>query len=195
MAESGRRPYRLGKREASVAETRRRIIAAAIEEYATSGIEGTSMQAVARRADVAPGTVLYHYPTPDDLTRAVVDTWVAEMQMPTPESIDPAASLGERVRTLVEELYGLFERSEAAYQIYAKSPQHPVLARAEEAWQRNVAEMMERALAGIDHARVFPVVGALVDPGFRGILLRNGMSPEEAATTAVELALGWLTRS
>jgi AcrR family transcriptional regulator len=51
---AGKRPCRLGKREASVEETRRRILVAASEEYRVNGIEDTSMQAVARGARDSP---------------------------------------------------------------------------------------------------------------------------------------------
>jgi AcrR family transcriptional regulator len=191
----GKRPYRLGKRQASVDETKRRIIAAAAEEYQINGIEDTSMQAVARRAEVAPGTVLYHYPTPDDLAGAVVESWIAEMRMPTPESIDPGAALKERLSTLVEELYGLYERSEVAYRVYSKSGHHPVMARADQMWQKNVGEMLGRALADrADEPHALQVVAALVNPGFRGTLMMSGLSAKESVEVATELAVVWLSR-
>ena len=175
-------------------DTKRRIVAAAAAEYQINGIEETSMQAVARRADVAPGTVLYHYPTPEDLAEAVVDSWIAEMRMPTPDAIDPEAPLDERVRALVAELFGLYERSEDAYRVYVKSGSHPVLSRAEAMWEQNVGEMMSRALG--DRARAMAtmqVIGVLVAPGFRGSLVAAGMSSEEAVQTAADLVLAWLS--
>jgi AcrR family transcriptional regulator len=57
------RKYNLGKRTASVEATRARIIDAAIDAYAELNVSGTSMHEVARRANVAPGTVLYHFAT------------------------------------------------------------------------------------------------------------------------------------
>jgi AcrR family transcriptional regulator len=193
---SGKRPYRLGKRQASVDDTKRRIVGAAAAEYRVNGIEDTSMQAVARRADVAPGTVLYHYPTPDELAEAVVDSWIAEMRMPTPDAIDPDAPIERRVGALVEELFGLYERSEEAYQVYVRSGQHPVMARAEAMWERNVGEMMVRALG--DRAgdlETMQVVGALVAPGFRGSLISGGMSSAEAIQAAADLVTGWLSKA
>lgn len=190
----GKRPYRLGKRQASVDQTKRRIVAAASEEYQLNGIEDTSMQAVARRADVAPGTVLYHYAAPEDLAQAVVESWTAEMRMPTPESIDPEAPLEQRIQTLVEELYGLYERSEGAYRVYLKSTHHPVMARAEGLWQKNVSEMLGRALGErVSERQALQVVAALVNPGFRGTLLMNGLSAQKSMEVATELAVAWLS--
>lgn len=193
---SGKRQYRLGKRQASVDETRRRIVSAAAEEYRVNGIEDTSMQAVARRADVAPGTVLYHFPEPDKLAEAVVDSWIADLEMPTSELIDSDASLEERVRTLAEELFGLWERSETAYQVYQKSSDHPVMARANAMWEKNLGEMLVRALG--DRAaepEALQVVAAVVSPGFRGTLLMSGLSSDRSIEVAADLALGWLSNS
>ena len=52
------RAYRLGKRATQKDSTRGRIVQAAIDLYTERGISQTSMQQVARRADVAPATVL-----------------------------------------------------------------------------------------------------------------------------------------
>lgn len=191
---TGKRPYRLGKRQAAVDETKRRIIEAATLEYQEKGIEDTSMQAVARRADVAPGTVLYHYPSPDDLTGAVVETWMTEWRAPSPEAIDPNAPLENRIASLVEELYGLYERSAVGYRIYLKSPNHPVLKRYETWWYDNANQMMVRALGDFaSDPEAAQVVSVLVNPGFRGTLVMTGITPERAAEIATHMIVGWLS--
>jgi len=190
---SGKRPYRLGKRAASVADTKRRILEAANAEYAENGIEDTSMQAVARRADVAPGTVLYHYPTPEDLADAVVETWIDEIGMPTTDDIDSGVDLQTRVRTLIGLLYEMYESSEWAYKIYQKSPNHPSLVKSNQMWEENLGAMMIKAIGerAMDPEAV-QVVSVLIDPGFRGTLLSRGMSPERAVEAATQMTLDWL---
>jgi len=190
---SGKRPYRLGKRAASVADTKRRILEAANAEYAENGIEDTSMQAVARRADVAPGTVLYHYPTPEDLADAVVETWIDEVGMPTADDIDSGADLQTGIRSLVSLLYEMYENSEWAYKIYQKSPNHPSLVKSTQMWEQNLGAMLFKALGekAADPEAV-QVVSVLIDPGFRGTLLSRGMSSERAVETATRMALDWL---
>ncbi|MGA7272569.1 MAG: TetR/AcrR family transcriptional regulator [Acidimicrobiia bacterium] len=190
---AGKRPYRLGKRKASVDETRRRIVEAAGLEYQDNGIENTSMQAVARRADVAAGTVLYHYPTPEDLADAVVESWTEQLRAPSSDAIDPDAPLAERVSALVRELFGLFERSEWAYQVYQKSPDHPSLAKGNQWWEENVGSMLFAALGErAQDSETVQVISALTNPGFRGTLLETGLSSERAVEVATRLALGWL---
>lgn len=191
----GKRPYRLGKRKAAVDETKRRIIEAASLEYQESGVEDTSMQAVARRAEVAPGTVLYHYPTPDSLAEAVVESWLESMEPPTPEAIDDEAPLEERLAQLTRELFRLYERTGHLYRVYQQSPDHPSIQKASGWWFENVQAMLVRALG--DHARdpeAVQVVSVLVNPGFRGTLISTGISPERATEVAAQLAIDWLER-
>ena len=186
----------MGKRQAAVDETKRRIIEAAALEYGEKGINDTSMQAVARRADVAPGTVLYHYPEPDDLAAAVVESWLVEMRAPSPDAIDPDAPLESRIEALVVELYGLYERSETAYRIYTKSPSHPVLKRYETWWYDNVNQMMATALSDLAaKPEAMQVTSVLVNPGFRGTLIMTGITPERAAEIAKGMILDWLRQS
>ena len=190
---TGKRPYRLGKRQASVNETKSRIIEAAVAEYGEKGIEDTSMQAVARRADVAPGTVLYHYSTPDDLVEAVVESWIGAMDAPSPATLVPDASLSSRIAALVTELFGLYERSGSAYGVYVKSPAHPILKRYEKWWFDNVNQMMVRALGErASEMESMQVVSVLVNPGFRGTLLSSGISPRRAEELTTQMILGYL---
>jgi AcrR family transcriptional regulator len=176
-----------------VADTKRRILDAANAEYAENGIEDTSMQAVARRADVAPGTVLYHYPTPEDLADAVVETWIDEIGMPTADDIDSGADLQTRIRSLVGLLYEMYESSEWAYKIYQKSPNHPSLVKSNQMWEENLGAMLFKAIGerAMDLEAV-QVISVLIDPGFRGTLLSRGMSPERAVEAATQMTLDWL---
>lgn len=187
---TGRRPYRLGKRAASVAETKRRILDAATIEYQDNGIEGTSMQAVARRADVAPGTVLYHYPTPEELADAVVESWKEQIGMPSPDDIDGEADLETRIRQLVAALYRLYEESGQAYQIFRKSPQHPAMLKNNRLWQETFGQMLYKALGDLaDDAETMAVISVLIDPGFRGTMVSRGVAEDRAVEIAAELTL------
>lgn len=151
------------------------------------------MNAVARRADVAPGTVLYHYPTPEDLAEAVVDSWIEEFIPPSVDSIASSDPLEVRVATLVEELFGLYDRSGGAYRVYQKSPGHPVLQKANEWWVENVQGMLMKALGPhAEAAENIKVVSVLVNPGFRGTLIETGIEPDRVVEIATELVLDWL---
>src|SRR5436309_91552 len=61
-------PYRPTERtEARKAETRERIVAAAIDQLADGGYASASVQAVASRAGVATGSLYRHFPSKSEL--------------------------------------------------------------------------------------------------------------------------------
>jgi AcrR family transcriptional regulator len=64
------RPYRLGEREKSVQETRRKILAATVESIRENGLIDTHIKSVAKKAGVGRQTVYYNFQTQEDL-------WVA----------------------------------------------------------------------------------------------------------------------
>jgi AcrR family transcriptional regulator len=69
------RPYRLGQRQAATEQTRARIIAAARELLvASDGFSGFSIDAVARKADVARMTVYHQFGSKIGLLEALCDS-------------------------------------------------------------------------------------------------------------------------
>ena len=185
-----RRPYQLGKRAASVAATKTRILEAATAEFAINGIENTSMQAVARRADVAAGTVLYHYPKSEDLVAATVEQWISDIDPPAASIIDPSGPLKRRIHQLVTAMYSFYERSGWAYQIYMKSPEDPILAAARDDWNRSFEELVAAALAEpAAQPDTLRLVSIFVDPAFRSLLLSRGLAQDQAVDLATTLIL------
>jgi AcrR family transcriptional regulator len=179
-----------------VAETKARILEAATTEYARNGIENTSMQAVARQADVAAGTVLYHYPTPDDLTAAVVAHWLDRIEPPSAAEIDPNAPLETRVRDLVTALFQFYERSNWANQIYKLSPDNRVLVAARVDWDRSFDALITTALGdGYKGAHATRLVSVFVDADFYGLLLSRRFSSAKAIEIAANLILSSATES
>jgi AcrR family transcriptional regulator len=66
------RQYRLGKRAETIEQTRQRILAAARELLARGGYRSTSLDEVARAADVARATVYYQFGSKTGLLEALV---------------------------------------------------------------------------------------------------------------------------
>ena len=188
------RPYNLGKRAASVEQTKQRIRAAALAEYAETGVAEASMQSIARRADVAPGTVIYHYPDADALAAEVIAASRDAMAVPTAEAMDTDAPLAERIAWLTRELFRVYEGTDLEYHAWSRSRGHPVM-RAYEEWYYQVYAAALAAALGPDHTepRAFLVASALIDPGFRGSLIDRGLSQEGAVEETARLVLAWLT--
>ena len=67
------RPYRLGKRAVQAAETRQRIIDAARELIAESGVHDTSLEGVAQRAGSTRTTVYHQFGSREELLLAVMN--------------------------------------------------------------------------------------------------------------------------
>jgi len=61
------------------AETRERLIEAALDVFAASGFEGASTREIARRAGVALAALPYHFTTKEALWRAVADRIFAQL--------------------------------------------------------------------------------------------------------------------
>ncbi len=188
------RAYRMTRRADAVDRTRQRILEAALAEYAESGIEGTSMQAVARRADVASGTVLYHYPTPDDLVDAVLQNSVRAMAPPMADDIDPTAPLFERILTLTSEMFRVYRNTDLEYRAWLKSREHPAMKHWEQWYYQIYGEALTKALG--DRAAdpgALQIASALVDPSFRASLLMRGFTEEQAIEQTVRLVMAWFT--
>src|SRR5688572_4115030 len=98
------RPYNLGRRAEPKADTRARIVGAAMEIVRERGLGAASNLAIAVAADVAPATVRNHFADASELARAVFEAILEELQVPTPAIFDGATDLAARVTRLAEAL-------------------------------------------------------------------------------------------
>ena len=187
-----RRPYRLGKRQASVNETKRRILDAAFTEYNENGIEETTMVAVARRANVAPGTVLYHYPEPEALAEAVADRLIEEVDWPEVHQIAEDTALEERVDLLLDTVYAMYETARPAADVYRKSPEHPAVRKLQSVWDSQMSRTIAYALGShvIDEDK--PMISAILEGPFLSSLLRRGVHEDQIQESASRLIVAWL---
>jgi AcrR family transcriptional regulator len=107
-----KRKYELKKRAEAQAETRRRIVEAAIELHQTKGPARTTFSDVAELAGVQRATLYRHFPTERDLGLACSGLY-SECN-PAP---DPAAWLSvegeERLQLGLSEMYEFFDRNQA----------------------------------------------------------------------------------
>jgi len=97
----------MGIRADQGAETRLRIVAAAVEAFAEKGFRGASTRDIAKRANTNQGLITYHFKTKDELWRAAADrvfgslvTILAEHHT-TLQSDDPRERSREGIRLYV----------------------------------------------------------------------------------------------
>jgi TetR/AcrR family transcriptional regulator, cholesterol catabolism regulator len=69
----------LGRRERKKLETRRRIFRAAFELFARRGFDGTTVEEIAERADVAKGTVFNYFPQKRAFLLAAHQEWMTQL--------------------------------------------------------------------------------------------------------------------
>ena len=190
------RTYNLGRRAAPKADTRARIVAAALAIFRDHGLAGASNLAIARAADVAPATVRNHFPEQRDLARAVFDTVIVELEIPTPAIFDGIDDLGSRIERLAVELAAFYERSEPWWRAYEREPELI------SAWGGGVdqyyadIELLMRAGLGAlaDDERSVAVIASVIGPPTFFALRGRGLSSDEAVRLSLELATPWLER-
>jgi AcrR family transcriptional regulator len=102
------RKYELRKRAERMAETRRRIVDAAVDLHGTVGPARTTLSAIAERAGVQRHTLYAHFPTEADLFAACSGDWMARHAPPDPAGWRDVADPWQRLRRGLEELYGWY---------------------------------------------------------------------------------------
>jgi AcrR family transcriptional regulator len=186
----------MGRREAPKAETRARIVAAALDIVRDRGLSGASNLAIARAADVAPATVRNHFPTPEDLANATFDAMLELLQVPTPAIFDGLDSMADRVKRLASELAALYERSQPWWRAYEREPQLiSAWSGGVDRYYAEIDRLMRAALGDLgDDDEALAVLAAVIGPPTFFALRNRGLSSDRAVRLTVDLALPWLER-
>jgi AcrR family transcriptional regulator len=82
------------------AETRQRLLTAAAELFADRGVDATSIDAIAERADRTSGAFYAHFGNKDGVLLALLDTWVEELGAVIGAELATATTLDERLAVL-----------------------------------------------------------------------------------------------
>ena len=190
------RPYNLGQRAAPKADTRARIVDAAMAIYLERGLAGSSNLAIARAADVAPATVRNHFPEPADLSQAVFEALLVELRIPTPAIFDGLDSAADRVERLARELAAFYVRSEPWWRAYEREPELiGAWSGGIDRYYGEIDRLMRAALGDLgSDERSVAVVASVIGPPTFFALRARGLSVDEAATLTLELTLPWLER-
>jgi AcrR family transcriptional regulator len=106
------RKYELKQRAERQAETRRRIVEAAVELHGSVGPSRTSIAAIAQRAGVERPTVYRHFPTEAELFHACSNHQWATNPAPDPEAWREIANPEQRLRAGLEGMYAYYEEHE-----------------------------------------------------------------------------------
>ena len=106
------RKYELKERAQSQAETRQRIVEAAVDLHGSLGPARTTISAIAERAGVQRLTVYRHFPDELSLFTACSGHWRAENPLPDASSWVAIRDPEERLETALREIYAYFRATE-----------------------------------------------------------------------------------
>lgn len=93
--------------------TSERILDAALRSFGTTGIDGTSLDALARELGVTKQAILYWYPSKEALLDAVVDSCADELQDRFVRALDETSEGFARVEAVVRAAFRLAARHPA----------------------------------------------------------------------------------
>jgi AcrR family transcriptional regulator len=106
------RKYELKRRAERLAETRRRIVEAAVELHTTKGPARTTLSDVARRAGVQRHTLYRHFPDERSLFLACSGLYMETNTPPDPGEWRQIGDATERLRRGLADLYAWYEQVE-----------------------------------------------------------------------------------
>ena len=188
------RTYELKRRAERQEETRRRIVAAAVELHTTLGPARTTVQAIAEKAGVTRPTVYAHFPDARSLFEACSGHVRATIPPPDPTRWNSVPEPGERLETALRELYGYYERLEPLLEnVQRDAAVMPLVAEMNSYRTRYLEEIRDLLLhawttRGSARARLRRVIGhALEFQTWQSLVRRQGCTAGEAAHLMVAL--------
>jgi AcrR family transcriptional regulator len=114
------RKYELKERARSQAQTRQRIVEAAVELHTSVGPARTTISGIAERAGVERHTVYAHFPDDRALFRACSEHWAGRHPMPDLEALAAIDDPVRRLRRALGEMYVWYESVEADLALFVR---------------------------------------------------------------------------
>lgn len=175
--------------------TRERIVEAAIDLYMELGISATTMRLVAQRADIAPGTLRNHFPSRDDLDRAMVERLTGEAPLPELSIFDGADSIEERLDRLVRVTGAFFDQSARIQRMWLRERMlTPVWNETGAAYGARWDELFRAALGPLtEDPDAMAVIRAVLEPSFFERLRAGTGSTDAVATLITEMVSPWFS--
>jgi AcrR family transcriptional regulator len=153
------RTYTLGRRAEKQAETRQRIVEAAVELHGTVGPALTTLSMVAERAGVQRHTLYAHFPDERSLFTACSGLALGRDPLPDANQWRSLEDRDERLRVGLAALYGWYERNAQLIGCVLRDAEHHPLTR----------EIAERQMGPV-MAAYHEVLGAKLSASQRPLL-------------------------
>jgi AcrR family transcriptional regulator len=178
----------MGRRAATVDETKRRILEASLMLHSQRGVTGTSWQDIADTAGVSIGTVYYHFPTVDDLVPACSGLGRQMRPAPTSEIFRGLRGKKARIKALVQALFSHYEAVRGPYGFtLIERRTVPILAKLADELLGQYRSLVKDAFEGSADAETVAKVEALVDFRVWDSMQERGLSKEVIVATVTDL--------
>ncbi|MGH2450749.1 MAG: TetR/AcrR family transcriptional regulator [Candidatus Limnocylindria bacterium] len=184
------------RRAQQVAETRARIVAAAVELHAGVGPARTTIAEIARRAGVERLTVYHHFPDDRALFGACQARWLADAPPPDPMRHATIADPDVRLKAVLRDLYAWYRRGEAVLRNVIRDAETlPALQQTLRAQREAVTQTVElllkgRRVGGNRRRRLAAALALVVGFGTWDTLTSAGLTDVEAANVAAAMVRG-----
>jgi AcrR family transcriptional regulator len=184
------RRYKLKERARRQAETRQRIVEAAVGLHTSVGPARTTISAIAERAGVERHTVYAHFPDERTLFRACSAHWRTQHPRPDFAAISAIGDVERRLRTAINEMYAWYESVESHVALFIRDAS--VLAIGAETLGETtsqIAELADTIATGWPRRKaVRAAIGhALEFETWRSLVRRQGLSRKQAVDAMMRL--------
>ena len=194
------RAYQLGRRATTAAATRERIIDAAAELYQAHGVNDTTLQKIADRADVSRGTILHHFGSTGGVLDAVAERILVTLELPDETIFEGATDDESRLRAYVKAIIEFFQRSTGWWAVFMSEMNRPELKAREAEYYGRMAALQAKALGSLGTDRdVNVVVGSLIHPGTIGgfvwVMEQAGFEPARSVDAIADVVVAYVERA
>ena len=185
-----KRKYELKERARRQAETRQRIVEAAVDLHTSVGPARTTISAIAERAGVERHTVYAHFPDERRLFEACSTHWAARHPFPDPDWWAAAVDEDARLHAALDDLYRWYEEVELHVAIFRRDAQvHELNAKVIAEDDRKLAELANELARGRPRRKsVRAAIGhALEFETWRSLVRRQGLTRKQAVDSMMRL--------
>ena len=185
-----KRRYELKERARRQAETRRRIVEAAVELHTSVGPARTTVSAVAERAGVQRHTVYAHFADERKIFEACTAHWSDRHPFPDLASSAAIDDPDARLRAALQALYAWYEEVEADVAIFRRDAQvHELNAEVIAEWDRMLVAFADELARGRPRRKtVRAAIGhALEFETWRSLARRQTLTRKQAVDAMLQL--------
>lgn len=103
----------LSRRERKKEETKERILKVALKLFKLNGLEGTTIDEIAEKADVAKGTFFNYFPRKEAVLGYLPEMWIEQAEAEAETIIADEGPVGSRIIDMFIELAAFYEEDRA----------------------------------------------------------------------------------